>query len=233
MDSLADYIAQVATPMSGPTGKNAGPERLRDVPPGTPHDVSSPRSAASPDLVRDHAILIRAGARDEAAVRELYRTHVARVHRHVARILGANDGDVEDVVQQVFLAALDGAARFDGRSAVSTWLLGIATRRAVDQLRSRGRRDRWRKMGEMIGLSGGSRGPDEAHAMRSEAELALEVLKPDVKLVFVLCEVEGYTLAEVSEMTGTAVSTLHARLQAARAKLDAHTGTMGEGGNHE
>lgn len=202
-------------------------------PEGAPQDAKRSADIAATDLMRDHTVLARAGTRDESAVRELYRAHVARVHRHVSRILGASDGDVEDVVQQTFLAALDGAARFDGRSAVSTWILGIATRRALDQMRARGRRDRWRKMGEMVGLSRATSRPDEAHATRTEAERALDVLKPELKLVFVLCEVEGYTLAEVSEMTGVALSTLHARLQAARNKLDSHTGAEGVGGEHE
>lgn len=217
--------------MTEPPGKPEGIERPRGVSPkGQLHDVSrTPKDSADP--MRDHAVLLRAGTRDEAAVRELYRSHVARVHRHVARILGASDGDVEDVVQQVFLAALDGASRFDGRSTVSTWILGIATRRSVDHLRARGRRERWRKVGELVGIGRGSARPDETHLARTEAESALDVLNADQKMVFLLCDVEGYTLAEASEMTGTALSTLHARLNAARTKLDARQGE--KGGRHE
>lgn len=216
--------------MTEPPGNSGSSRRLKDVSPkGQLHDVSRP--ADSSDPMRDHAVLLRAGTRDEAAVRELYRTHVARVHRHVARLMGAGDGDVEDVVQHVFLAALDGASRFDGRSTVSTWILGIATRRAVDHMRARGRRERWRKVGELVGLGRPNARPDESHLARSEAESALDVLNPDQKTVFLLCEVEGYTLAEVSEMTGTALSTLHARLNSARTKLD--QGSSSKGGKHE
>jgi RNA polymerase sigma-70 factor, ECF subfamily len=142
------------------------------------------------------------------------------VHRHVARILGPSDGDVEDVVQQVFLAALDGAAQFDGRSSVSTWLLGIATRRALDHTRSRWRRSRWQRVGELVGIGRAPARADESHAARSEAEDALAQLEPNVRLVFVLHEVEGHTLAEIRELTSTPISTLHARLAVARKKLD-------------
>jgi RNA polymerase sigma-70 factor (ECF subfamily) len=183
-----------------------------------------PPSAVAPGGVASEdgkALLARAAARDEAAVRRLYREHVARVHRHVARILGQGDGDVEDVVQQVFLAALDGAAQFDGRSSLGTWLLGIATRRALDHTRSRWRRSRWQRVGELVGLGRPAGRPDHAHAARSEAEEALAQLEPNVRLVFVLHEVEGYTLAEIREQTGTPISTLHARLASARKQLDA------------
>lgn len=167
------------------------------------------------------ALLLRAAGREEAAVRRIYREHVARVHRHVARILGQGDGDVEDVVQQVFLAALDGAAQFDGRSSLGTWLLGIATRRALDHTRARWRRSRWQRVGERVGLGRPAGRPDHDHAARSEAEDALAQLEPNVRLVFVLHEVEGHTLAEIRDLTKTPISTLHARLMVARKRLDA------------
>ncbi|MDQ3033106.1 MAG: RNA polymerase sigma factor [Myxococcota bacterium] len=175
----------------------------------------------------DHALLARAAAGDDVAVRRLYRDHVDRIHRTVARILGSDDSDVEDVVQQTFLAALDGAARFDGRSKVSTWIIGIATRRALDQSRERWRRSRWQRVGEMVGLGRAAARPDDLHDSRALAEWALAKLTPEQRTVFVLHEVEGHTLAEISAMTSTGISTLHARLVAGRKRLDAALATIG------
>jgi RNA polymerase sigma-70 factor (ECF subfamily) len=168
----------------------------------------------------DEARLGEAAAGDEAAVRRLYRDHVDRVHRCVARILGPQDPDVDDVVQQVFLAALDGAARFDGRSKVSTWLVGIATRRALDAARARHRRGRWSKIRELVGLGRPAARPDARHDALSVAEAALARLTPDQRTVFVLHQVEGYTFQEIADMTGAGISTLHARLKAGRRRLD-------------
>jgi len=168
----------------------------------------------------ERELLRRAGLRQEQAVRELYRLHVGRVHRTVVRVLGRTDPDVEDVVQQVFMAALDGAEGFDGRSSVGSWLLGIATRRALDEARRRWRRGRWSSVTALVGLGRPSSRPDHHVGARDEALEALSVLSPDQRAVFVLHEVEGYTLAEIREMTGTGISTLHARLFAARKKLD-------------
>src|SRR5688500_9264816 len=126
-----------------------------------------PGGAAPPpprEVVDDRELLRRAGRRDEAAVRSLYREHVGRIHRCVSRILGSNDADVEDVVQQTFLAAIDGADRFDGRSSVGTWLVGIASRRALDQARERWRRARWRKVTVAVGLGRAEAQPDHAYA---------------------------------------------------------------------
>jgi RNA polymerase sigma-70 factor (ECF subfamily) len=169
----------------------------------------------------DHALLCAAAAGDEGAVRALYRAHVDAVFRCAARILGPRDPDVEDVVQQAFVAALDGAERFDGRSKVSTWLVGIATRRALDAARARHRRGRWRKITERVGLGRPAARPDTRHDALSQAEAALAALTPVQRTVFVLHEVEGYTFEEIAAMTGTGISTLHARLKAARRRLDA------------
>jgi RNA polymerase sigma-70 factor, ECF subfamily len=169
---------------------------------------------------QERDLLVRAASGDEAAVRELFRTHVTRLHRQAARILGGDDPDVEDVVQQAFLAALDGASKFDGRSSLSTWLFGITTRRALDAARARWRRQRWSRLAESVGLGTASSPPDSGYQMRSDAETMLARLSPEHRLVFVLHDVEGYTFAEISGMTGIGISSLHGRLMAARKRLE-------------
>ena len=153
----------------------------------------------------------------------IYRTHVDMVFRTASRVLGAADGDVDDVVQHTFLAAVQSAESFDGRSKLSTWLVGIATRRALDHARARHRRGRWDKLKEWVGIGPlAEPAPDARHQARTTAEKALDVLTLDQRTAFVLHEVEGHTLQEISQMTGTGISTLHARLLAARKRLDAY-----------
>lgn len=177
------------------------------------------RFASSHD--EDRALLARAAVGDEAAVRKLYRNHIGKLQRHAARILGPTDPDVEDVVQQSFLAALDGAAKFDGRSTVQTWLFGIVTRRALDAARARYRRRRFSRLLESVGISGGdTSGPDRAYQAANEVERTLAVLSPLQRVVFVLHDIEGYTFAEISGLTDVGISTLHGRLLAARKCID-------------
>lgn len=180
--------------------------------------------------------LLRAAAGDDDAMRQLYREHVDAVFRTACRVLGANDAEVDDVVQHTFLAAIDGAPRFDGRSRLSTWLIGIATRRALDHARARHRRGRWSRLKEWVGLGDGTpERPDARLEGKSVADRALAELTPEQRVVFVLHQVEGHTLQEIADMTDTGISTLHARLGAARKRLDAFLaresdGSMGEGG---
>jgi RNA polymerase sigma-70 factor (ECF subfamily) len=167
----------------------------------------------------DHELLRRAGLRDEAAVTALMRAHTCRIHRTVVRILGC-DADADDVVQQVFLAAIAAARHFDGRSSVATWLTGIATHRALDMARARARRQRWSRVTELVGLGRSPSSPEAQLTALDAATAALAVLTPEQRVVFVLHEVEGHTFAEIREMTGAGISTLHARLKAARRRLD-------------
>jgi RNA polymerase sigma-70 factor (ECF subfamily) len=188
--------------------------------------------AKDPESQEEFELLRQAGAGDEAAVKWLFRTHLTRVHRTCSRILGAHDPDLEDVIQKVFLAALKGADRFDGRSKVATWLVGIATRRALDQARSRHRQSRWRTVSESVGVGRSPGRPDTAHDALAEARALLATLTPDQRMVFVLHAVEGYTFKEIKEMTGVGISTLHARLEAARKRLSDSVGqNEGAGGD--
>ena len=180
------------------------------------------------EIEDDRILLARAGQGDEVAVRKLYRAHVAKLHRHAARILGPSDPDVEDVVQQSFLAALDGAGKFDGRSSVQTWLFGIVTRRALDAARARFRRHRFSRVLESVGLgSTPPAAPDSAYQAASEIERLLAKLSPLQRVVFVLHDIEGYTFAEISGLTDAGISTLHGRLLSARKAIDSQLG--GEG----
>ena len=171
----------------------------------------------------EKAMLLAAAEGDQEAMKAIYRANVDVVFRMAARVLGAADGDVDDVVQHTFLAAVQAAESFDGRSKLSTWLVGIATRRALDHARARHRRGRWDKLKEWVGLGPSAEpAPDIRHESRTTAEKALDVLTLDQRTAFVLHEVEGHTLQEISEMTGVGISTLHARLLASRKRLDAY-----------
>lgn len=194
------------------------------------HDRGGPEGEASA-RASERERLLRAADGDDDAMRQLYREHVDVVFRTACRVLGASDAEVDDVVQHTFLAAIDGAARFDGRSKLSTWLVGIATRRALDHARARQRRGRWDRLKEWVGLGAPAPSetprPDARLEGLSVAERALAELTPDQRAVFVLHEVEGHTLQEISDMTSTGISTLHARLGAARKRLDAFVAREG------
>jgi RNA polymerase sigma-70 factor (ECF subfamily) len=80
---------------------------------------------------------------DPSAWEELVRRNLDLVHRTVGRVLGASEADVEDVLQTLFLKLMEEDCRrlrsFQGRSKLSTWLVAVARREALDFLEKKGR----------------------------------------------------------------------------------------------
>ncbi len=92
--------------------------------------------------MNDTELARRCAGGDPSAWDELVGRHVEAVFRAVARVLGG-DADAEDVVQTVFLKLLDENGRrlrtYQGRSRLSTWLVAVARREALDHLERRKR----------------------------------------------------------------------------------------------
>jgi RNA polymerase sigma-70 factor (ECF subfamily) len=88
------------------------------------------------ETTSDEALIARIASGDRLAMRVLYARHHVRMHRFVLRLV-RNDATAEDLISEVFLDAWRQANRFEGRSSVSTWLLGIARFKALSSLRRR------------------------------------------------------------------------------------------------
>jgi len=84
----------------------------------------------------DRALVDRVAKGDRAAVRLLFMRHHARVYRFVARQTGS-EMMADDIANEVFLELWKQAPGFEGRSEVSTWLLGIARFKALSMLRKK------------------------------------------------------------------------------------------------
>jgi len=82
----------------------------------------------------DEADLLAACQVDPAAFTSLYHYYVAAVYRYVYFRLG-NQVDAEDLVSQVFLAALEGLPNYNHRGFFAAWLFGIARRKVADHYR--------------------------------------------------------------------------------------------------
>lgn len=88
----------------------------------------------------DAAEVERLRAGDAEAFERLVRGNIDRLLA-VARRIVLDESDAHDVVQEAFMSVLKGIDRFDGRSALSTWMHRIAVNAALMKLRSR-RRER-------------------------------------------------------------------------------------------
>lgn len=106
---------------------------------GSPDDSfpgsGDPRNTQDPGT-RLAALLTRAGRGDEQAFAELYDQTSARAYGLAVRVV-RDPSQAEEVVQEAYLEAWRGSARFDAaKGSVVGWLLTLVHRRAVDRVRS-------------------------------------------------------------------------------------------------
>lgn len=174
-----------------------------------------------------------------AALEALLAAHYPRLAKLARRLLGRS-GDVEDAVQEVFLAAWARRRQWPQIANLEAWLVTILVR----QCRARQRRAYlWRSALERIagwmrsepGFAGRDRVEPRAtrHAAPADAldrvRTALERLSPADREVLVLREIEGMDAATAAAMLGLRRGTLDVRLSRARARLRGVLESMGVG----
>ncbi len=89
-------------------------------------------------LTEDHDLLKRVSGGDEQAMHSLYLRYEPSVYRFAMKRLD-NSFDAADVLNDVMLQVWRSADTFQGRSKISTWILGIAHHKVIDRLRQRGK----------------------------------------------------------------------------------------------
>lgn len=84
----------------------------------------------------DDALMTLIKAGDRNAVGELYKRHAKRVFLFVRRFI-SDVNTAEDVTNDVFIEVWQKASNFEGRSKVSSWILGMARFKALSEIRKR------------------------------------------------------------------------------------------------
>ena len=164
------------------------------------------------DLVKQLCNQAKAG--DSAAACELVTVFYARIFAYFRRLCG-NEADAEDLTQKTFLKVWNALATFEGRSAFSTWLHGIAHHVYVDWRRRSNRletqSDDW-----WDGCLSAATGPFEDVAQRDSAcqlYRAVDRLDEGMRETIHLHYYQGLSLSETAEALGVAVSTVKYRLR--------------------
>jgi len=174
-----------------------------------------------PPTELDDATLRRAMRGDADATRRLVELYQDRVFALVSRMLsGRGRATIEDIAQDTFLAVFRQLATFDlhGAAKLSTWILTIAARRAIDELR----KQRPVLLAEPERDRAGSERTDERMQRRELAlviEAALRDLSPELRAAFLLREYHGLEYAEIARALQIDLGTVKSRLSRARAGL--------------
>ncbi|MEO8157215.1 MAG: sigma-70 family RNA polymerase sigma factor [Betaproteobacteria bacterium] len=177
------------------------------------------------EITDQDAELVRlAQAGDAKAFEALVVKYQRRIARHVARYV-RNSGDVEDIVQDVFIRAHRGLASFRGDSGFFSWLYRIATNASLSHLkRSRNNvllgDDAPEERAEAFEPGVSDAADPERTLMASQiadvVRKALSRLQPDLAEALMLYEVEGKPYAEIAGMLDIPIGTVRTRIFRAR-----------------
>jgi RNA polymerase sigma-70 factor (ECF subfamily) len=168
------------------------------------------------DPAHDAALLRRIRERDEGALSEFYDRHSTLVYS-LARSVLRDDGDAEDIVQEVFFRIWERANVFDpSRGSPAAWLTTLTRRLAIDRTRSRSFRARGREAPLEAVVGSASNAGGESVTMSAEANevlAAIEQLEPVYRDVIRLSYYEGLSHSSIATKLGTPLGTVKSRLR--------------------
>ena len=157
---------------------------------------------------------------EQAALRTLFTRHYSRVYRFVSRFLKDRDA-VEEVVNDTFLIAWQQAPRFEGRSRVATWLLGIARYRALGAVKARQAHPESMEQHEATLVDPSER--VDARMQREDSsdylKRCLAMLPREQALLIELHYFSDKSLKEAAALTGVPLNTIKTRMFLARKKF--------------
>lgn len=204
------------------------------MPAGTHREIRTETSLLSMthDFTRDDEQEVVALARhgSSAAIEQLVGRYEDRVFRLAQNITG-NHEDAEEVVQNAFVKAFQNLANFRGDSRFYTWLVRITLNEAL--MKVRGQR-RWREVSiddttdddedqaPPRQLEDWDLNPEERYSQQELQRIlaaAISKLRPGLRIVFQLRDVEGFTTEETARALALSVPAVKTRVQRARLQL--------------
>jgi RNA polymerase sigma-70 factor (ECF subfamily) len=178
-----------------------------------------PTSASANDDDRD--LLARTAAGDRQALTELYTRYRGAIFAYLLR-LTPDQHLAEDLLQETFVAVWRSAASFSGRSAVKTWLIGVAHRQAHNGLRRR--TEPLANEAEIAQLVDAGPEPEDAalaQATREELLAAISRLSLAHRETLALAFGQEMPAAAIAAALDVPIGTVRSRLRDAKRRLRA------------
>jgi len=167
----------------------------------------------------DEVLIGRIASGDRLAMQVLFARHHLRVYRFVLRVV-RDESVAEDLISEVFLDVWRQADRFEGRSAVSTWLLAIARFKALSALRRKPDEELDEDAAEAI--EDPADDPEAALAKKDKGAVIrkhLEGLSAEHREIIDLVYYHEKSVEEVAIIVGIPEATVKTRMFYARKKL--------------
>jgi len=178
-----------------------------------PNDA--PSQKRDPD---DVDLVMRLQAHDETAFRKIVERYASRIYRVCYGILG-NRHDANDIAREVFAKVHHSLHRFAGRSSLYAWIYRITVNECYGFLRKK--RLNTTYSGDSLDDAQARPTPDRTAMQRDFINKLLADDPEDDRWMLIAKEVEGFSIAELSQMTGLKEHTIKGRLFRVRQALAA------------
>lgn len=185
-------------------------------------------SARRATAAEEAELLARVARGDDAAFERLYQIFHRRLSRFLLRF-AKNHELAEEIVNDTMFQVWKNAGAFEGRSSVSTWILGIAHRCALHSLSRQARSVPIFDL-PIADIAGG----DDADPTRETGQWidrALAELPLEQRMALELAYFFGHTCEEIALVVGCPVNTVKTRLFHARRRLRARLPQLAEPGS--
>lgn len=163
----------------------------------------------------DAVLVRRCLTGDPAATRDLVERFQTDVYALCVRMLGHRH-DAEDVTQEVFLRVFRSLRRWDSSRPLRPWVLGIAVNRCRTWA---GRRAKGPELADYLHETPDHRPDDDSAELHGEIRAAVDELRTDYRIVFVLFHEQGRSYEEIAEVVERPVGTVKTWLHRARIEI--------------
>ena len=178
---------------------------------------SKPGSSARPGNERERELIVKISRGDRDAFRELYLHYHRRLAKFLTRITHRYE-DAEEIINDTLWTVWQRAGDFRDASQVSTWIMGIAYRRALNTIRRAATHDRVMAR-EIVDAEPETGDLGEAIERRVLLDRALAQLPIEQRLVLEFTYYMDHSCEEVAEIMECPVNTVKTRMFNARRKL--------------
>ena len=191
------------------------------------HCFLSPSDSTTANDSTDESLMMAVQLRDGLALEGLYRRHASLLRAVIYRAVH-DDGDADDVLQEVFIEIWDRSSGYTAEKGRPLgWMITLARRRAIDRIR---RNQSYRRTSERAELesstnpevSSRNQAADEVSSAETRAVVAeiLKRLPENQREAIELAFYRDLSQRQIAALTGIPVGTIKTRLQLALCKIE-------------
>jgi RNA polymerase sigma-70 factor (ECF subfamily) len=182
--------------------------------------IALPRGGSAEPELSDEALIAACAVGDSSALGALFDRRHHQVHRYFRRVLGPS-ADLEDLVQSSFLELWRAARSYSGRASVRAFILGIASNMFRHHIRGEVRKRN--ALQALSTIEPPAMVPvDQAtdtQRLLAKLEGAVLELPEDLRITFVMCDLEQIDRTEAARVLGVRLGTIGRRIHEARKAL--------------